>query len=87
MANTELIPPGLELYSQTEVLNRRFKKMAVYLTLIFVSVLALLALELTGVVPISPFQPNIKSDLHPSDTAPSLYSELSGIPAIDSNPR
>lgn len=87
MANTELIPPTLELYSQTEVLNRRFKKMAIYLTLIFVSVLALLTLELTGVVPISPFQPNIKSDLSPSEPPPSLYSDLSGIPAIDPNRR
>jgi hypothetical protein len=47
-------------YSQTEVLNRRFKRIAWSTSLLFLGVIVLLILELMGVIPISPLQPNIK---------------------------
>lgn len=67
MATSELVPPGLDLYSQTDLLNRKFKRLARIISLIFVIVFILLTLELTGVVPISPFQPDIKSPLSVSE--------------------
>ena len=67
MATSELVPPGLDLYSQTDLLNRKFKRLARIISLIFVIVFVLLTLELTGVVPISPFQADIKSPLSLSE--------------------
>jgi hypothetical protein len=67
MGTSELIPPGLDLYSQTDLLNRKFKRLARIISFIFVIVFILLTFELTGVVPISPFQPDIKSPLSVSE--------------------
>jgi hypothetical protein len=56
----ELTHPLLNEYSRTELLNRRFKRVAWLLSVVFIAVLVLLTLELTGVVPLSPFQPGVK---------------------------
>ena len=53
-------PTAADPYSQTEVLNRRFKRIAWSTSLLFLGVIALLILELIGVIPVSPLQPNIK---------------------------
>ena len=58
--DAELAHPILNEYSNTDLLNRRFKKLTWLLAVIFVSVVALLMLQLTGVLPVSPFQPGIK---------------------------
>jgi hypothetical protein len=51
---------AIDPYSQTEVLNRRFKRVAWSTSLLFLGVIALLILELIGVIPVSPLQPNIR---------------------------
>ena len=53
--------PAIDPYSQTEVLNRRFKKVAWSTSFLFLAIVVLLILELFGVIPISPLQPNIKT--------------------------
>ena len=58
--DAELTHPILNEYSQTELLNRRFRRVTWLLLAVFVAVLALLVLELTGVLPVSPFQPGVK---------------------------
>ncbi len=77
MSASELIPPTLDLYSQTDALNRRFKRLATIISLIFVIVFILLAFELTGVVPISPFQPDIKSPIGVSEYPQAPHSTKS----------
>jgi hypothetical protein len=64
-------PPqtAADSYSQTEVLNRRFKRIAWSTSLLFLGVIALLILELIGVIPVSPLQPNIKVGVSSSPTA------------------
>ena len=66
-------PPGAELthpilneYSQTELLNRKFKRWIWLLSVVFLAILVLLVLQLIGVVPISPFQPGIKMSNTPA---------------------
>jgi hypothetical protein len=61
---------SLDPYSQTEVLNRKFKRVAWSTSLLFIGVIVLLILELIGVIPISPLQPNIKVGVR-SSTVPS----------------
>jgi hypothetical protein len=56
----ELTHPVLNEYSQTDLLNRRFRRITWLLVIVFLVVLALLFLELTGVVPLSPFQLGLK---------------------------
>jgi putative copper export protein len=56
----ELTHPVLNEYSQTDLLNRRFRRVTWVLLAVLLSVLALLVLELTGILPISPFQPGLK---------------------------
>ena len=53
-------------YSQTEVLNRRFKRVAWTTSLVFLGVVALLIMELTGVIPVSPLQLNTKVESSPA---------------------
>ena len=67
MATSELIPPALDRFSQTDLLNQKFKRVARVIAFIFGMVFILLIFELTGVVPISPFQPDIKSPLSVSE--------------------
>ena len=57
---TQLTHPVLNEYSQTDLLNRKLKRVTLLLSAILIAVLALLVLELIGVVPISPFQPDVK---------------------------
>jgi hypothetical protein len=52
----ELTHPVLNEYSQTDLLNRRFRRITWLLLAVFLAVLTLLALELAGMVPLSPFQ-------------------------------
>ena len=59
-AGAELTHPILNEYSQTELLNRKFKRWIWLLSVVFLAILVLLVLQLIGVVPISPFQPGIK---------------------------
>lgn len=87
MATSELVPPGLELYSQTDLLNRKFKRLAWLISFIFVIVFVLLIFELTGVVPISPFQPDIKNRLSASEHSQTSRSTPPPIPAADSKKR
>ena len=56
----ELTHPVLNQYSQTDLLNRRFRRASWTLSIVFLAVLVMLLLELTGVIPISPFQPGLK---------------------------
>ena len=72
--------PAVGPYSQTEVLNRKFKKVAWSTSLLFLGVIVLLILELVGVMPVSPLQPNIKIDV-PSPVHPAA------VPASDSGQR
>ncbi len=58
--DAELTHPLLNEYSQTELLNRKLKRVTLLLSITLIAVLALLILELVGVVPLSPFQPGIK---------------------------
>ena len=51
----ELSHPVLNEYGQTDLLNRRFKLLSWLFSVVFLTVLALLVLQLTGVVPLSPF--------------------------------
>lgn len=67
MATSELIPPGIDLYSQTDYLNRKFKRLSRIVSFIFGIVFLLLIFELTGILPISPFQPDIKNPLTVSE--------------------
>jgi hypothetical protein len=53
--SAELTHPILNQYSQTDLLNRRFKRLTWLFAVLFVAVLAMLGLQLTGVVPLSPF--------------------------------
>lgn len=52
----ELTHPVLNQYSNTDPLNRRFKRITWLLSVLPLTVLTLLLLELTGVLPLSPFQ-------------------------------
>ena len=70
----ELIHPVLNEYSQTELLNRKFRRWIWLLSVVFLGILVLLVLELTGVVPISPFQPGIMMNDTPA--VPSLMVML-----------
>ena len=63
MANSELMPQGLDHYSQTELLNQKFKRRTKVISFICGVVFLLLIFELTGIIPISPFQTNIKNPL------------------------
>ena len=87
MASSELVPPGLDLYSQTDLLNRKFKRLARIISFIFVIVFILLIFELTGVVPISPFQPDIKSPLSLVEYPQASYSKPSPGPAAETKKR
>jgi hypothetical protein len=58
--DAELTHPILNQYGQTQLLNRRFKRLTWLFTVLFVVIFVLLVLELAGVVPISPFQPDLK---------------------------
>ena len=53
--DAELTHPVLNEYGQTDLLNRRFKRLTWLFSVVFLTVLALLVLQLTGVVPLSPF--------------------------------
>lgn len=69
------LPPAnpytvVDPYSQTEVLNRRFKRVAWTTSLVFLGVVTLLIMELTGVIPVSPLQLNTKVESSP---APHVY--------------
>lgn len=86
MATSELIP-GLDLYSQTDILNRKFKRLARVISFIFVIVFMLLIFELTGVVPISPFQPDIKSHLSVSVDSHASRSKPPPGPVADTRKR
>lgn len=87
MATSELIPPTLDLYSQTDLLNRKFKRLARIISLIFVIVFMLLTFELTGVVPISPFQPDIKSPLSVSEQPHASHSKPPPGPVAETKKR
>ncbi len=87
MASSELVPPGLDLYSQTDLLNRKFKRLARLISFIFVIVFILLIFELTGVVPISPFQPDIKSPLSLVEYPQASYSKPSPGPFAETKKR
>ena len=63
MANSELIPPGLDLYSQTDRLNQKFKRRTTVISVICGIVFLLLIFELTGILPVSPFQTSIKNPI------------------------
>jgi len=63
VATSELIPPGLDLYSQADYVNRKFKRLTTIASFIFGIVFLLLIFELTGIIPISPFQPDITNPL------------------------
>jgi hypothetical protein len=56
----ELTHPVLNECSHTDLLNRRFKRITWLLSIVLVAVLTLLFLELTGVIPLSPFQFGLK---------------------------
>jgi hypothetical protein len=58
--DAELTHPLLNEYSQTDLLNRKLRRWTWLLSVVFLVVLALLMLELLGVIPISPFQPDLK---------------------------
>jgi hypothetical protein len=58
--DAELTHPVLNEYGQTDFLNRKFKRLTWLFSVVFLAVLTLLVMELTGVVPISPFQPGLK---------------------------
>jgi hypothetical protein len=74
-------------YSQTEVLNRRFKRIAWSTSLLFLGVIALLILELIGVIPVSPLQPNIKVGISSSPQAvPPAASQPRGSASRSANP-
>ena len=87
MASSELVPPGLDLYSQTDLLNRKFKRLARLISFIFVIVFILLIFELTGVVPISPFQPDIKSPLSLVEYPQASHSKPSPGPVAETKKR
>jgi hypothetical protein len=59
---TELTQPVLNQYSQTDLLNRRFRRLTWLLVAVFATILVLLFLELAGFVPQSPFQPDLRMD-------------------------
>jgi hypothetical protein len=77
-------PASVNPYSQTEVLNRKFKRVAWSTSLLFLGVIALLILELIGVIPVSPLQPNIKVGVR-SLPAPT-QSDANHAPASPSDP-
>jgi hypothetical protein len=82
-------PPhtAVDSYSQTEVLNRRFKRIAWSTSLLFLGVIALLILELIGVIPVSPLQPNIKVGVSSSPApVPPLPSQPSDPAPNSANP-
>jgi hypothetical protein len=81
----EPVHPAIDPYSQTELLNRKFKKIAWSTSLLFLGVIVLLILELVGVIPVSPLQPNIKTG-EKSASVPSPVHPSSG-PASDSGQR
>jgi hypothetical protein len=56
----QLTHPVLNEYGQTDLLNRKLKRVTLLLSVMLIGVLTMLVLELIGVVPISPFQPDIK---------------------------
>jgi hypothetical protein len=58
--DAELTHPILNQYSQTDLLNRRFRRVTWVLLAVLLGVLVLLGLELTGVLPLSPFQLGIR---------------------------
>jgi hypothetical protein len=65
--------------SQTEVLNRRFKRVAWSTSLVFLSVVTVLIMELIGVIPVSPLQPNTKAGVKsPTPSHVSHTNPLSG---------
>jgi hypothetical protein len=51
----ELTNPLLNQYSHVELLNRKFRRLTWLLSFVFLGVVVLLVLELTGVLPLSPF--------------------------------
>ncbi len=65
-------------YSQTEVLDRRFKRVAWSTSLVFLSVVTVLIMELTGVIPVSPLQPNTKAGM--KSPAASHVSHTNSLP-------
>jgi hypothetical protein len=60
--NAELTHPVLNQYGQTELLNRRFRRLTWLIAAVFTTILVLLVLELTGHIPQSPFQPDLLMD-------------------------
>jgi hypothetical protein len=77
----------LDPYSQTEVLNRKFKRVAWSTSLLFIGVIVLLILELTGVIPVSPLQPNIKVGVRSSAVpSPSDTPHSPGSPSVPARP-
>jgi hypothetical protein len=77
--DAELTHPILNEYSQTDLLNRRFRRVAWMLIVVLVAVLVLLALELTGVLPLSPFQPGVKITDTPALLLKSASSRFTAI--------
>jgi hypothetical protein len=67
----QLTHPVLNEYSHTDLLNRKFRRLTWLLSGILLLVLVLLVLELTGVVPLSPFQLGLK--LTDTPALPSQY--------------
>jgi hypothetical protein len=58
--DAELTHPLLNEYSNTDLLNRKFRRWTWLLSMVFLVVLSLLTLQLLGVLPLSPFQPALK---------------------------
>jgi hypothetical protein len=57
--DAELTHPLLNEYSHTDLLNRKFRR-AWLLSMVFLLVLSLLILQLLRMLPLSPFQPDLK---------------------------
>lgn len=51
----ELSHPILNQYSQTDLLNHRLKRLTWLFSVVFLTVLTLLVLQLTGVIPLNLF--------------------------------
>jgi hypothetical protein len=58
--DAELTHPLLNECSHTDLLNRKFRRWTWFLSVVFLLVVGLLTLQLLGVLPLSPFQPDLK---------------------------
>lgn len=67
----QLTHPVLNEYSHTDLLNRKFRRLTWLLSVVLLVVLVLLVLELTGVLPLSPFQLGLR--LTDTPALPSHY--------------